>query len=86
MSFGLTNAHVAFMDLAKMVLKHFFDRSAVMFIDNIIIYSSSCEKYEDHFTMFLQTLRDKLYAKFTKFEFWLDQVTFLDHVKHASYD
>jgi len=31
--------------------------------------------------MILQTLRKKqLYAKFKKFEFWLDQMSFLEHI------
>ena len=34
-----------------------------------------------HLRFVLQTLREhQLYAKFSKYEFWLDQVTFLGHV------
>ncbi|KAA0032207.1 pol protein [Cucumis melo var. makuwa] len=38
-------------------------------------------EHEEHLRMVLQTLRDnKLYAKFSKCEFWLKQVSFLGHV------
>lgn len=39
------------------------------------------EEHESHLSIVFQTLRDhKLFAKFSKCEFWLDQVTFLGHV------
>ncbi|XP_070007384.1 uncharacterized protein [Nicotiana sylvestris] len=39
------------------------------------------EEYEQHLRVMLQTLREqKLYAKFSKCEFWLDSVAFLGHV------
>ncbi|KAL0541551.1 hypothetical protein IC582_021603 [Cucumis melo] len=39
------------------------------------------EAHEEHLRIVLQTLRDKqLYAKFSKCEFWLEQVVFLGHV------
>ena len=37
-----------------------------------------------HLRLVLQTLRDKqLYAKFNKYEFWMDRVAFLGHVIYA---
>ena len=45
------------------------------------MYSKSKEEHEHHLRIVLQTLRDhKLYAKFSKCELWLDQVSFLSHV------
>ena len=39
------------------------------------------KKHEDHLRSLLQILREhQLYGKFSKCEFWLDQVTFLGHV------
>ncbi|XP_070050513.1 uncharacterized protein [Nicotiana tomentosiformis] len=53
----------------------------LMFIDDILVYSRSQEDYADHFKAVLQTLyQHKLYAKFSKYEFWLESVTFLGHV------
>ncbi|XP_075479295.1 putative mitochondrial protein AtMg00860 [Primulina tabacum] len=43
--------------------------------------SKSREEHEQHLKTTLQVLRDrKLYAKFSKFEFWIGRVTFLGHI------
>ncbi|KAL4013445.1 hypothetical protein IC575_025615 [Cucumis melo] len=81
MSFGLTNAPAVFMDLMNRVFREFLDTFVIVFIDDILIYSKTEAEHEKHLRMVLQTLRDnKLYAKFSKCEFWLKQVTFLGHV------
>ncbi|KAL0541789.1 hypothetical protein IC582_021849 [Cucumis melo] len=81
MSFGLTNAPAVFMDLMNRVFREFLDTFVIVFIDDILIYSKTEAEHEEHLRMVLQTLRDnKLYAKFSKCEFWLKQVTFLGHV------
>ncbi|KAM6556293.1 hypothetical protein CsatB_003312 [Cannabis sativa] len=74
MSFGLTNAPAAFMDLINRVFKDFLDNCVIVFIDDILVYSQSEEEHEHHLRMVLQRLRDhKLYAKFKKCEFWLSE-------------
>ncbi|RVX22738.1 Retrovirus-related Pol polyprotein from transposon 17.6 [Vitis vinifera] len=81
MPFGLTNAPAAFMDLMNKVFKLYLDQFAVVFIDDILVYSRSREEHEGHLSIVLQTLRDKqLYAKLKKCEFWLDRISFLGHV------
>ncbi|KAA0042188.1 pol protein [Cucumis melo var. makuwa] len=81
MSFGLTNAPAVFMDLMNKVFREFLDTFVIVFIDDILIYSKTEAEHEKHLGMVLQTLRDnKLYAKFSKCEFWLKQVSFLGHV------
>ncbi|XP_060973967.1 uncharacterized protein LOC133039156 [Cannabis sativa] len=81
MSFGLTNAPTAFMDLMNRVFKDFLDNFVIVFIDDILVYSRSEAEHEQHLRMVLQRLRDhKLYAKFKKCEFWLSQVSFLGHI------
>ncbi|KAL4020671.1 hypothetical protein IC575_019452 [Cucumis melo] len=81
MSFGLTNAPAVFMDLMNRVFREFLDTFVIVFIDDILIYSKTKVEHEEHLRMVLQTLRDnKLYAKFSKCEFWLKQVSFLGHV------
>ncbi|KAL0556381.1 hypothetical protein IC582_004894 [Cucumis melo] len=81
MSFGLTNAPAVFMDLMNRVFREFLDTFVIVFIDDILIYSKMEAEHEEHLRMVLQTLRDnKLYAKFSKCEFWLKQVSFLGHV------
>ena len=81
MPFGLTNAPAAFMDLMNRVLRPILDQFVIVFIDDVLIYSRSEEEHEQHLRLVLQTLREhQLYAKFSKCEFWLEQVQFLGHV------
>nr|GFC74239.1 putative reverse transcriptase domain-containing protein [Tanacetum cinerariifolium] len=45
-----------------------------MFIDDILIYSKTKEDHENHLKLMLDLLRkEKLYAKFSKCEFWLQE-------------
>ncbi|KAG8480814.1 hypothetical protein CXB51_025559 [Gossypium anomalum] len=54
-------------------------------IDDILIYSCDETEHTEHLRLVLQILRDKqLYAKFSKCEFWLREVSFLGHVVSAS--
>ena len=85
MPFGLTNVPAAFMDLMHRVFQPYLDQLVVVFMDDILIYSQSKEEHEDHLRVVLQRLRDhRLYAKFSKCEFWLTDVRFLGHVVLAS--
>ncbi|KAL8133741.1 hypothetical protein AgCh_008979 [Apium graveolens] len=88
MSFGLTNALAAFMDLMNRVYKEYLDKFFIVFIDDILIYSKNPEDHAVHLQIALQKLREKqLYAKFSKCEFWMTEVQFLGHVisKEAGY-
>ncbi|KAL0537102.1 hypothetical protein IC582_026072 [Cucumis melo] len=81
MSFGLTNAPTVFMDLMNRMFREFLDTFVIVFIDDILIYSKTEVEHDEHLRMVLQTLWDnKLFAKFSKCEFWLKQVSFLGHV------
>jgi len=78
MSFELTYAPTAFMDLMTRVLRPYLDLFVIVFIDDIWIYSQSRSDHEQHLRIVLQTLRDQhLYAKFSKCEFWFESVVFL---------
>ena len=48
MSFGLTNALAAFMDLMNRVFKPFFDRFVIVFIDFILVYLHSGKEHQEH--------------------------------------
>ena len=81
MSFGLANALETFMDMMNRVFKDFLDKFVVVFIDDILIYSKTKEENEEHLRLTLNRLQEhQLYAKFSKCEFWLEQVTFLGHI------
>ena len=53
----------------------------IIFIEDILVYSKTKEDHVKHSRVVLQKLRDhKLYAKFSKCEFWLTEVSFLGHI------
>jgi hypothetical protein len=80
MSFGLTNAPAYFMYLMNSVFMTELDKVVVVFNDDILIYSKNEDEHAEHRCIVLQRLREhKLYAKFSKCEFWLDSVKFLGH-------
>lgn len=63
------------------VFQPFFDRFVIVFIDDISLYSKTIEEHEEYLRVVFQTLQErKLYAKFKKYEFWLNWVIFLGHV------
>jgi hypothetical protein len=67
MSFGLTNAPTYFMYLMNKVFIEYLDKFAVVFINDILVYSRS---EEEHLHLALQKLREnRLYAKLRKCEF-----------------
>ena len=78
MSFGLTNSPAALMDLMNRVFKQYLDLFIIVFIDDILIYSSSEEEHASHLRVVLYNLKDhQLFTKFSKCEFWLQFVASL---------
>ncbi|KAI3692424.1 hypothetical protein L6452_32239 [Arctium lappa] len=81
MPFGLTNALAVFMDLMNRVCRPLLDKSFIVFIEDILIYSRDEIEHRQHLREVLEILRkEKLFAKFSKCEFWLQEVQFLGHV------
>ncbi|GKA68044.1 putative nucleotidyltransferase, ribonuclease H, partial [Tanacetum coccineum] len=81
MPFGLTNAPAVFMDLMNRMCKPYLDKFVIVFIDDILIYSRKEEEQANHLRIILELIRkEKLYAKFSKFDFWIHIVQFLDHL------
>ncbi|CAJ2628780.1 unnamed protein product [Trifolium pratense] len=81
MPFGVTNAPAIFMDYMNRIFQPYLDKFVVIFIDDILIYSKDSQEHAEHLRIVLEILREKkLYAKFSKCEFWLSEVKFLGHV------
>ena len=59
----------------------YLDKFVVVYLDDILIYSKNEEEHAEHLRLVLEKLREhQLYAKFSKCEFWLPEVTYLGHV------
>ena len=81
MSFGLTNVPAYFMNLMNKVFMDELDKFVVVFIDERLNYSKSVQEHEQHLRVVLEKLKaHKLYAKFSKCEFWQEKVAFLGHI------
>nr|GEU87064.1 putative reverse transcriptase domain-containing protein [Tanacetum cinerariifolium] len=57
MPFGLTNASAIFMDLMNRVCRPMFDKSVIVFIDNILVYFKSKEEHRVYLREVWETLR-----------------------------
>ena len=79
--FGLINAPTTFMDMMNRVFRPYLDQFVVVFIYDILVYSRDEQEHEQHLKIVLQTLREKrLYAKLSKCDFLLKEVSFLCHI------
>ena len=81
MPFGLTNAPAAFMDLMNRVFHPYLDQFVVVFADDILVYYKDAQDHKQHLKIVLHIMREKkLFAKLSKCDFWLKEVSFLGHI------
>jgi hypothetical protein len=81
MLFGVTDAPTGFMEYINRIFHSYLDRFVVVFINDILVFSKSEDEHAEHLRIVLRTLQEKkLYAKLSKCEFWLKEVSFLGHV------
>uniref|UniRef100_A0A1S4CA12 RNA-directed DNA polymerase homolog n=1 Tax=Nicotiana tabacum TaxID=4097 RepID=A0A1S4CA12_TOBAC len=80
MPFGLTNALATFCTLMNKLFHPFLDQFVVIYLDDIVIYSSCMEEHLEHLRKVFQILRENdLFVKREKCSFAQSQVQFLGH-------
>src|SRR3954471_11365603 len=73
-----------FSRMMNSIFMDYLDQFVVVYLDDILIYSKNKEEHAEHLRLVLMKLREhRLYAKFSKCEFWLPEVTYLGHVISA---
>src|SRR5271169_2451237 len=79
--FGLTSAPATFMRLMNDIFHDLLDDCVIVFIDDILVYSKTMETHCQHVDEVLKRLRQhRLYAKRSKCEFGVTQLSFLSHI------
>ena len=58
MSYGLTNALAAFMDLINRVFRNYLYSFVIVFIDEILVYLKNEGDHRGHLSMVLQNLKE----------------------------
>ena len=81
MSFGLTNAPAAFMDLMNNVFGNYLCSIVIVFIDVIFVYSKSEDEHIEQSGLILQVLKEhKLFSKHIKCDFLFRSIAFLGNI------
>ncbi|SOV04067.1 uncharacterized protein UDID_19529 [Ustilago sp. UG-2017a] len=81
MPFGLTNAPASFQHLMNDTFKDMLDRSLIIYLDDLLICSSTLKQHQEHVLAVLARLRQAgLYAKAEKCQFSTSQTEFLGFV------
>ena len=69
------------MDLMNRVFRNYLNSFVTIFSDDILVYSINKDDHMSHLRVVLQTLKEyQLYAKYSKYEFYLRSMTFLGHI------
>ncbi|TIA84742.1 hypothetical protein E3P99_04121 [Wallemia hederae] len=81
MPFGLCNAPASFQYLMNSMLQEYLDDFAVVYLDDIMIYSKSREDHLHHLKLVFDKLKaNQLYVKLKKCEFMQQEVEYLGHI------
>jgi hypothetical protein len=81
MPFGLTNAPATFQCMKNQILQPFLRKFAMVFLDDILIYSPSWEDHLQHLRQIFLTLsQHQFYLKSSKCSFAQSQIKYLGHI------
>jgi len=85
MSFGLTNAPVAFQRFMNDIFSDFLDVCVMIYLDDILIYSNNMYKHHWHVKEVLKRLhKTGLYTKAEKCKFHSKLVEYLEYILSPS--
>ena len=81
MSFGLTNAPAIIQKMVNKILQSYLDKFAIIYMDDILVYSNIYDQHTKHVKMVLDALKQKkLKVKIEKCRFHVKKMTFLGFV------
>ncbi len=81
MPFGLVNAPVVFQTLINDVLRDILNRFLFVYLDDILIFSKKLQEHVQHVHLVLkQLLRNHLFVKLEKSEFYVQEASFFDFI------
>ncbi len=81
MPFGLTNAPATFQHFMNDIFRDLLDQSVIVYLDDILIYSTNEEEHRKQVRLVLERLRSaQLYAKAEKCEFHRAEIEFLGYI------
>ena len=84
MPFGIANAPATFQREMQRVFRQRLDKSVLVYIDDILVFSRTAEEHAEHVEWVLRQLRESgYYANPDKCEFFQERVNFLGHVISA---
>ena len=84
MSFGLANAPPTFSRMMNFIFNPYTNEFVLVYLDDILVFSKNKKDHAKHLRLVLDKLREhQFYAKFSKCEFWLDEVLYLGHIISA---
>jgi hypothetical protein len=85
MPFGLTNAPASFQSIMNKVFEQLLRMCVLVFMDDILIYSSSIEEHDLHLKQVFQILQEhQFFVKFSKCVFAQQELEYLCHLITAA--